>query len=89
MFEYEPRIVAGDDASDGAWPWIGSLRFTVPPNKQEHMCGASLVTPTIAVTAAHCVDHGYVARRIMPEGDSGRVGVSHLPSLLKRFEYNR
>ncbi|XP_072022814.1 ovochymase-like [Amphiura filiformis] len=56
LSNYKPRIIAGDDASDGAWPWIGSLRYTVPPHMQEHMCGASLVTSTLAITAAHCVD---------------------------------
>ncbi|XP_789887.2 enteropeptidase [Strongylocentrotus purpuratus] len=44
------RIVGGVDAIYGEWPFIGSLR-----SRGGHVCGATLINPGWAVTAAHCL----------------------------------
>lgn len=51
------RILGGQEATEGSWPWQVSLQiFTTEPNG--HYCGGSLIHPQFVVTAAHCVD-GY------------------------------
>ncbi|XP_032235578.2 chymotrypsinogen A [Nematostella vectensis] len=44
------RIVGGEEAVPNSWPWQLSLR-----GPYSHKCGATLITPEWAVTAAHCV----------------------------------
>lgn len=45
------RIVGGNDAVRGAWPWYAQLYFN-----GRFTCGGSLVQGRFIVTAAHCMD---------------------------------
>ena len=46
------KIVGGEPVDEAnPWRWIGSLR-----RDNVHSCGASLVTPWFAITAAHCLE---------------------------------
>jgi secreted trypsin-like serine protease len=44
------RIIAGDDATDNAWPWAVSIRIG-----RSGVCTGSLITERFVLTAAHCV----------------------------------
>lgn len=43
------RIVGGQEAKEGSWPWQAALMF-----KGSQYCAGALVSPSWVVTAAHC-----------------------------------
>jgi len=50
------RIVGGDEAPMGAWPWITLLGFRDAITKKvDYLCGGALITDQHVITAAHCV----------------------------------
>ncbi|XP_068173527.1 ST14 transmembrane serine protease matriptase a [Antennarius striatus] len=55
------RIVGGQDAQKGDFPWQVSLHI----KNFGHVCGASIISPRWLVTAAHCVQ------------DDGKTRLSH------------
>ncbi|XP_069508924.1 transmembrane protease serine 12-like [Ambystoma mexicanum] len=49
------RIVGGKTAVRGSWPWQVSLQFYNTTTRQYvHFCGASVITRTWLLSAAHC-----------------------------------
>ena len=54
--QIEPRIVGGVQSAPGQWPWQAALlRHGVPNSYNAQFCGASVISRTWVLTAAHCV----------------------------------
>ena len=47
------RIVGGHNSRPGSWPWMASIRLKSEPNFR--VCGATLISNTWILVAAHCV----------------------------------
>jgi len=48
------RIVGGVEARRHSWPWQCSVRLVIGAGVY-HVCGASVISPHVVVSAAHCV----------------------------------
>lgn len=55
-----PRIVGGDEAERGDWPWMTALIDSSASSPYSGFrCGGSLIHPRWVVTAAHCVNESW------------------------------
>lgn len=51
-----PLIIGGSDSPQGELPWLVSIQRPDGNGKITHFCGGSMISPTVVLTAAHCVD---------------------------------
>lgn len=58
--DIQPRIVGGETAATGNWPWMVSFQLRdhrLPHDfAAGHFCGGSLIAPDWVLTAAHCAE---------------------------------
>ncbi|XP_039278745.1 LOW QUALITY PROTEIN: trypsin-1 [Nilaparvata lugens] len=83
------RIVGGEEAMPGEFPWLVSIR-----RHHKHICGGTLISSRIVLTAAHCFCRGssvmtteylHVAageHNLNPSGDKSYTTVSRISRLI-------
>jgi secreted trypsin-like serine protease len=55
MRSVQPRIVGGSSASVGEFPSFASVRVVNRQGDEFHVCGGTLLSPSMVLTAGHCV----------------------------------
>ncbi|KAM9019782.1 suppressor of tumorigenicity 14 protein-like [Ara ararauna] len=65
------RIVGGEDARSGKWPWQASLHV----GAHGHVCGASLISHRWLLSAAHCFLDSDSVRYSVPSGWRAYMGL--------------
>nr|XP_027237414.1 transmembrane protease serine 12-like [Penaeus vannamei] len=77
----DQRIVGGVSTKKGDFPWMAHLKITAS-HSIEYMCGGSLVTDSLIISAAHCFEYdvlyvdvtlGMVDTKLMLASDLVRV----------------
>ena len=73
------RIVGGDEAISGSYPWMVSLQFTRPGS---HFCGGTLISDRWVLSASHCYEEepldtifAVIGDYDLSENDSGQKTV--------------
>jgi secreted trypsin-like serine protease len=76
------RVVGGELADQGEWPWqVGLMINGAPAGSAGHFCGGSMLLDGWVLTAAHCVhmsDNEGIYRDINPQAISVLVGTNDL-----------
>ncbi|XP_033898823.1 chymotrypsin B-like [Acipenser ruthenus] len=81
------RIVNGEEAVPGSWPWQVSLQQT----SGFHFCGGSLISDQWVVTAAHCsvsTGHRVVVGEHDRGSDSEAVQIMKVAAVITHPEWN-
>jgi len=56
LLAIRPRIIGGEPAPAGMYPWIASIGLKGVASQDGHFCGGAFVASNWVITAAHCVN---------------------------------
>ena len=92
-----PRIIGGAEATPHSFPHVLALN-----HRDQHSCGAGLITETVALTAAHCISDGnpassysvsvfrhYLAVTPIDDHPDGCTESIHAATVITHPEYNQ
>ncbi len=75
----EPRIIGGEEAQPGAWPWIAAVVNSSQSNAANGWyCGGALIHPNWVITAAHCASTRSGNAPLLPSAIDIVLGVHRL-----------
>ncbi|RZF45138.1 hypothetical protein LSTR_LSTR000548 [Laodelphax striatellus] len=72
-----PLITNGRQTTQGQWPWHIAIYRTTGP-ESNYICGGTLITSDVVLTAAHCVYNKYDGRPVDPSNLVIYLGKYHL-----------
>lgn len=56
--DFETKIIGGEQAEEGQYPWLVAVGLSGDGTPYERQrCGGSVITETVVITAAHCVEN--------------------------------
>lgn len=72
LLAVKPRIIGGEPAPAGIYPWVASIGIKGVPTRDGHFCGGAFIATNWVITAAHCVNKE-AANKIQVFGNSSAL----------------
>lgn len=81
------RIIGGQDAAPGSWPWMAMLSRIIG-NKTDSFCGGTIISKRHIITAAHCFDSIKINHVLVHVGVHNRTNIKTKPLSISKVVIN-